>query len=468
MNERDVVVIGGGPAGYVAAIRSAQLGAKVALVEEAKPGGVCINHGCIPTKFLLHNLGLYKAVNSGGMLADGTNIIKIDYAVLQARKNEIIAAGVAGIQGLLKSNGVQLVKARGRLLSPKQVETTSVSGEKDTIQARKIIIASGSKSARLPIPGSEAPDIMGHKELLELDRIPESLAIIGGGVVGVEMAAILNSLGCKVTILEMLPRILPNQDPELVSVLENALREDGILVRCGVKVEKIADTGGGKAVTFNNGKESESMEFSRVAVCVGQKPNVEGLGLAECGVVIERGRVRTDEKMQTSVPDIYAAGDVVGGAMLAHVAFAQGKAAAENALGKNSRMDYKAVPQCIFTSPEIASVGLTEEAARAQGFTTKVGRFPFAASSAAAVRGDTRGLVKIVADKEYGQVLGVHITGPDAGSMIAEATLAVKLEATLDVLIETMHAHPGLSESLWEAALDVSGEAVHFPPKRQR
>ena len=282
-----------------------------------------------------------------------------------------------------------------------------------------------------------------------------------------EMATILNRLGCKVIIVEMMSRILPAQDAELVLVLDSALKEDGVQVYCGARVERIEDTDAGKVVIFSIGEKLNKLEAEHVAVCVGQRPNIEVPGLSKYGIAVDKGRIQADERMQTSAPGIYAAGDVVGGAMLAHVAFTQGRIAAENAVGKTATIDYQAVPQCIFTSPELASVGLTEEAAVARGYQIQVGRFPFSASSMAAILGETRGLVKIITEKEYGQILGVHIIGPGASSLVAEATLAIKQELTSQEIIETMHAHPTLSEALWEAALDVTGETIHFPSRHR-
>jgi dihydrolipoamide dehydrogenase len=467
MKNPDVAVIGGGPAGYVAAIRAAQLGAAVTLVEEDKLGGTCINWGCIPTKFLLHNVDLCRAINLAGKSGIATPGVQLNGPALQARKNEIVTSGVAGIRGLLRSAGVEVRGGRGRLAGPKTVEVQLAKGEKQIVAARKIILATGSKPARLPVPGAAGSDVINHVGLLSLSEAPESLVIIGGGVVGVEMATIFNRLGSKVTVIEMMPRLLPNVDAELVSVLHAALKEDGIEVHTGARVEKIEGNAGSKSVVFSADGNAKNVNARRVAVCVGQKPNLDNLGLAECGVVVEGGRIKTGLGMQTSVEGIYAAGDVVGGAMLAHVAFAQGRTAAENAMGKGATFDGKAVPQCIYTSPEIASVGLTEEAALARGYQTRVGRFPFSANSMAAIMSDTRGFVKVVADRDYGQVLGVHIVGGGASSLIAEATLAVRLEMTTDELIQTVHAHPSLSEALFEAVLDVTGAAMHFPGKRK-
>jgi len=291
--------------------------------------------------------------------------------------------------------------------------------------------------------------------------------MIGGGVVGVEMATILAKLGCKVSIVEMMPHILPAQDAELASILSDALKKDGVEIYCGTRVSRIEDVKGGKLAILSEGEEEQKLEAEAVAVSVGQKPNVEGLGLDECGVVIDKGRVQANERMETNVPNIYAAGDIIGGMMLAYVSYAEGKVAAENAMGRDSEIDYQAIPQCIFTLPEMASVGLTEEEAIAQGYEIRIGRFPFLGNSMATILGERRGLVKIITEQKYGQILGVHIIGPRATSLIPEAALAIKLEVTPKEIVATMHAHPTLSEAVWEAALDVTGETIHFPSRNK-
>ena len=462
MEERDTVVVGSGPAGYVAAIRASQLGGKVILVEGKKLGGICFNTGCIPTKFLLHSAEIYQSIKTAEQYGISVAGVNFDLSKMQAHKNRVISTLVSGVESLLAGNNIEVISGRAKLTQSKQVEIDSGRGKKQVIQAKKVIIATGSKPIVLPIPGADSPDIMDTESILNLNYLPKSLVMIGGGVVGVEMATILAKLGCRVSIVEMMPHILPTQDAELASILEGIFREEGVQICCGAPVSRIEDVEGGKLVILSKGEAEQKLVAEAVAIAVGQKPNIEGLGLAECGVVINNGRIQTNERMQTSMPDIYAAGDVVGGMMLAHVAIAEGMVAAENAMGINSTIDYQAIPQCIFTLPEVASVGFTEEEAVAQGHQIRIGRFPFAASGMAAILGEQRGLVKIITEQKYDQILGVHIIGPRATSLIPEAVLAMKLEATPKEIVATLHAHPTLSETLWESALDVTGETIHL------
>ncbi|MFC2038422.1 dihydrolipoyl dehydrogenase [Chloroflexota bacterium] len=468
MSEKDLVVIGGGPAGYVAALRASQLGAGVTLVEENKLGGVCLNRGCIPTKFLLHATDVYKSMKNSEEYGIEVTGVAMDITKLQQRKTKMISNLVSGVGHLLTSASVEVINGRARLTSPGNIEIDTGQAEKQSLQAKNIIIATGGRSAAVPIPGADSPDIMNYEDLLNLDHVPESMIIIGGGVIGVEMATVLNQIDCKVTIIEMMPRIIPTQDAEMVSVIDGALKADGVNIYCGARVESIESAGDNKKVVFSVDGQTQTIEAESVAITTGQKPNIEGLGLEECRVDVNGGRIVTDESMRTNVPGIYAAGDVTGGMMLAHIGFAEGRIAAENALGQDSAMDYSAVPQCIFTSPEIASVGLSEEESLAQGYQIEIGRFPFAASGMASILGETRGLVKIITEKQYSRIIGVHIAGPSASGLIAEAALAMKMELTPQEIVETIHAHPTLSETFWESALDVTGESLHFPSKNRR
>ncbi len=468
MEEREIVIIGGGPAGYVAAIRASQLGGKVTLVEEKKLGGICLNHGCIPTKFLLRSVGTYQSIKNAEQYGISVSGVNLDLSKMQARKNRVISTLASGIKSLLVRGNVEVISGRAKLTPSKQVEIDSGQEKKQTIQAEKVIIATGAKPIALPIPGADSPDIMDDESILDLNYLPKSLVMIGGGVIGVEMVSILAKLGCSVSIVEMMPHILPTQDAELASILGDALKEDGVKIYCGTQASRIDDTDGGKLVVLSDGNKAEQkIEAEAVAVAIGYKPNIEGLGLDECGVVINNGGIQTDERMQASVPDIYAAGDVVGGMMLAYVAINEGIVAAENAGGMSAKIDYQAVPQCIFTLPPVASVGLTEEEAVAQGYKIRIGRFPFAANGMAAILGEQIGLVKIITEQNYGRILGVHIIGSHAPCLIAEAVLAIKLESTHEDIIATMHAHPSLSETIWEAALDVSGKAIHFSSRNR-
>lgn len=464
MEKSDIVVVGGGLAGYVAAIRASQLGGKVILVEEKKLGGTCLNAGCIPTKFLLHSVESYQLIKTAERYGIRVAGVDFDLSEMQARKTEVISTLVSGVEILLAANNVEIINGRAKLTQSKQVEVDLGQGKKQVLQANKVIIATGSKPITLPVPGADSPDIMDTESMLNLNHLPQSVVMIGGGVIGVEMATILAKLGCKVSVVEMMPHLIPTQDTEIASILEDALKEDGVDIYCEARVSRIEGIEGNKLVIVE-GKAEQKLEAEAVAVCVGQRPNIEGLGLNECGVVTDKGRIQINERMQTSVPDIYAVGDVVGGMMLANVAVAEGTTAAKNAMGTDSTIDYKVIPQCIFTLPEVASVGLTEEEAVAQGYQVRIGRSSFVANGMAAILGEQRGLVKIITEQEYGQILGVHIIGPRASSLISEAALAVKLEVTPQDIAATVHPHPTLSEALWESALDVTGEAIHFPPE---
>ena len=468
MEARELVIIGGGPAGYVAAIRAAQLGGKVTLIEEDRLGGTCLNHGCIPSKSLLHSVELYESIKNAGQYGITTTGVSVDLAKMMARKNTVISTLVSGVQGLLKGNGVEVINGRARLRPSRQVEITDGQGQEQVLQAKKMIIATGARPITLPIPGADSPrGIIGAEDVLDMERVPKSLLMIGGGVIGVEMATILAKLGSKVTIVEMLPHILPLEDVEITAVVGKSLKEDGVEIYESAKVSAIEDAAGGKTVTVVTSEGEKKLVAEVVAIGVGYRPNLDGLGLEEAGVVVEKGAIKVNESMATSVPNIYAAGDAVGGMMLAYVAMEEGVVAAENALGKDTTIDYQAVPRCVFTLPELAGVGLTEADARAREYQVQTGKFPFAANGMAIIKGERRGLVKIVTDQKYGQILGVHIVGPQATELIAEATLAMKLDVTPQEIIATIHSHPSLSEAFREAALDVSGETIHFLPSKR-
>jgi len=468
LEERDLVIIGGGPAGYVAAIRAAQLGGKVTLIEYDALGGTCLNRGCVPSKTLLHSVELYQQMKDAeqyGLKATG---VSADLAKMMARKKTVISTHVSGVQSLLNANKVEVIKGRAKLASPSQVEIAAEQGQKQTIRVKKVILATGAKPITLPISGADSPSgIINAESILKLDSIPKSMVVIGGGVIGVEMATILAKLECKVSVVEMLPHILPLEDAELTSILAQALKDDGIELYEGAKVSQIEDAEGGKSVTISAGETEKKLAAEVVAIAVGYRPNVEDIGLEETGVAVSKGGIQVNEHMETSVPNIYAAGDATGGIMLAYVAMEEGIIAAENALGRDATMNYQAVPKCTFSLPELASVGLTEEEATAQGHQVQVGRFPFAANSMATILGERRGLVKIISEPKYGQILGVHIIGPRATELIAEATLAMKLDITPQEIVATIHSHPSLSEALREAALDVTGETIHYPSRNR-
>jgi len=456
----DVVVIGGGPGGYVAALRAAQLGATTAIVEKDRLGGTCVVRGCIPTKALLQSSELYSLARAGatfGLLADN---VGFDWPVAQKRKTAVVDQLVKGVEGLLKAGGVTSIKGSARLAGQGTVE---VSG--DRFQAKDIIIATGSAVARLPLPGAELT--IDSDQILELREIPQRLAVIGGGVVGMEFAAMFAALGSKVTVLEMLPQVLPMVDADLVAAYLKHLTKLGGTVHTDSKVAEVVKSKEALQVRFSSGGEGGSVEADQVLFAVGRVPYTQGLDAEKAGVKLERGRVVVDPQLRTTAQGVWAIGDVIGGIMLAHVASYEGVCAVENIAGHANRTpDYHAAPNCVYTDPEIAHVGLGEKEAKASGLEVRIGKFPFSASGRAVTLGQTEGFVKTVSDARTGKLLGAHIIGPRATDLIAEATLAIQNGLTLEQIDLTIHAHPTLPESLMEAALAAQGRAIHITNRR--
>src|SRR6184192_1546389 len=456
----DVVVIGGGPGGYVAALRAAQLGARTAIVEKDRMGGTCLVRGCIPTKALLQSSELYTMARDGaafGLVADN---VGFDWAAAQKRKGSVVDQLVKGVEGLLKAGGVTSYKGGARLAGKGVVEVAG-----DRLQAKDIVIATGSAVARIPLPGAELT--IDSDQILELKDVPRRLAVIGGGVVGMEFAAMFAALGSKVTVLEMLPQVLAMVDADLVAVYSKHLSKVGGEIHTDSKVSEVVKRNGALQVRFSTGGEGGAVDADQVLLAVGRTPYTQGLDAEKAGVKLDRGRIVVDDHLRTSADGVWAIGDVIGGIMLAHVASYEGVCAVENIAGHGDRVpDYHAAPNCVYTDPEIAHVGLGEKEAKEKGISVKVGKFPFAAAGRALTLGQTEGFVKVIADAESGKLLGAHIIGPRATDLIAEATLAVQNGLTLEQLDLTIHAHPTLPESLMEAALAAQGRAIHIANRR--
>ena len=470
MDPVDVCIIGAGPGGYVAAIRAAQLGMKTALVERDELGGVCLNRGCIPTKALLRTADLLTAFQHAADWGIHAENVRLDYPAVARRRDTVVRNLRQGVAGLLKSQGVQVLNGRGRLSGPGRVEVT-VDGASQTVEARNVVVATGSKPAIPPIPGAQSQElVITSDDALELKELPRSIVVIGGGAVGAEWADIFHAFGCEATILEMMPTLVPNEDEEIGKQLGRLFAKRGIKVLTGAKVLAIEAGGDGGAVVRYTGADGQETTIAgeRVLMGVGRAPLTADLGLEQMGVRLDRGWIPVDDALRTNATGIYAIGDVTRHQLLAHVASHQGVVAVERMAGHDRRINYDQVPACTFTHPEVASVGLTEARAREAGHRVQVGRFPLAALGRAQTYGETEGLVKIVADERYGEILGVHILGAAASDMIAEATMAIHLEATVDDFVDTIHAHPTWPEATAEAALAANGLALHVLKPRER
>lgn len=457
-----LVIVGGGPGGYVAAIRAAQLGAEVTLIEKEKVGGTCLNVGCIPTKVLAHTSDLLEELKEAKKIGiDIEGGAKVNWSKLQNRKNYVIKRLVSGVSGLLTANKVKVINGTGKLQADNVVLAVKEDGTTEEIKYDKLVIASGSRTFIPPIEGKELTGVIDSTGALNLDKVPSSLVVIGGGVIGIELANIFNSMGCKVTVIEMMQHILPPIDREISEMLKNKLIKDGIEIHTNHKVTKIEESSEGLKVSFS-GEKDLVVNAEKVLIAVGRTANIKDLNLEAVGIKTERNYIVVNDKMETNIKNIYAIGDCTGKNMLAHVASDQGIVAVENIMGKNKEMDYKTVPACVYTKPELATVGLTEEQAKEKGIDYKVGKFPLIANGKSLIMNETTGIIKVISDKKYDEILGVHILGSRATDLIAEAALALRLEATTEEIITTVHAHPTVGEAMKEAVLAVNKEAIHI------
>jgi dihydrolipoamide dehydrogenase len=460
----DLIVIGGGPGGYVAAIRAAQLGAKTLLIEKDRLGGTCLNRGCIPTKTMLADAKLYNDAKFSSVLK--MKDLQIDMKQLLARKNEVVKRMTMGVQFLIRNNGITLSQGKAKFIDRRTIEVEEEKG-RGLFESQRIIIATGSVSAQIPNVDIDGKVILTSTEMLEITSIPKELIVIGGGVIGMEFACLFNSLGSKVTVIEMLPEIISTEDEEMIRGLTTLLKKRNIQIYTDTKVKEAKVKRGRSEVTVVN-KEGKEVLFKseKALVAVGRSPYTEGLGLEKIGIAFNGKFIKVNEKMETNIPGIYAIGDVTGRQMLAHKASAEGIAAAENALGRKNHVDYSKIPNCIYTFPEVASIGLTQRQAKEKGLQVRIGRFPFESNGRALATRDSEGFVKVIADMDLGQVVGVHILGDHATNMIGGPVLAMALEMTVEEMGKTVQAHPTLNEALAEAALDAMKEAIHLPKKK--
>jgi len=457
LEQKDVVVIGGGPGGYVAAIHAAHLGAEVALIEKDRLGGTCLNRGCIPTKALVRSTEVFLEAKRADEFGVEIGSVKANLPQIMARKKKVVDTAVSGVEQLIKVNRVSLHYGTGRLVSPRLVKVNTTE-----IRAKKIIVATGSKSTVLPVDGLGLPGVITTDDILELEELPESLVVIGGSHVGVEFASIFNALGTKVTIVKRRPLLLEPVDGEIGRRFAQLLPRQGIRVITGAAVKAILRDGSLLRVVWDTPEGEQGVNGQMVLMATGRQPYSEGLGWSELGLKMEGGAIAVNEYLETNIEGIHAIGDVLGRHMSAHVASYEGEIATENALGRRRQADYRAVPTCVFTYPEIAGVGITEQDARDSNTPHKVSKFPFAACGRAIAMGETVGMVKIICHAHDGKVLGVHIMGPHAGDLIAEGALAIQLGATARDLAHTIHAHPTLPEAVRETAMGLLDGAIHF------
>ncbi len=462
-NEYDLIVIGAGPGGYVCAIRASQLGLKAAIVDREWLGGVCLNVGCIPSKSLLANAAVAEMLQRGKEFGFTADNIKLDYAVAVKRSRAVAERLVKGVGGLMKKNKIDVHMGTALLKSATEVEVTDKEGKAQTLTAKNIVIATGTRPAPPAAFNVDGQKVVTYKEAILQETRPASAVIIGGGALGVEFATVWNAYGAQVTVVEMLPTLVPREDADLGTELARQFGKAGIKVKVGTKVDKIDASGGAVKVTVTGPQGTETLEAEQALVAIGFRPNSENLGLEAAGVKLDRGFVQIDDQMRTSVPTIYAIGDVTGKTGWAHTASAQGVVAAEVMAGHATvTLDYAFMPSAVYSHPQVASFGLSEQAAKDQGYEVKVARFPFIANGKALGLADYQGFVKIVTDAKYGEILGAHMIGPEVTELLPELTLAHNMELTAEEIARNVHAHPSLSETLMEAAHGLVGGYINI------
>jgi dihydrolipoamide dehydrogenase len=460
----DLIVIGSGPGGYVAAIRASQLGLKTAIIEREHLGGICLNWGCIPTKSLLKSAQVYRYFTHAadyGVTLEGT--ARPDYAAIVARSRGVAEGMSKGIQFLLQKNKIDVIRGSGKLAGKGSVAVTDAEGKTSTVTAANIILATGARSRQLPHLPIDGKKIIGYRQALALPQQPKTMLVVGSGAIGSELAFFYQSIGTQVTLVEFMPQIVPLEDEEVAKQLERSFKKTGMKVMVSSTVESVDTSGKGCAVTIKTAKGAETQQVDIVLSAVGIAPNIENIGLEEVGIETEKVRVKVDTRYQTNVAGVFAIGDIIATPALAHVASAEGIACVEYITGLNPEpVNYKNIPGCTYTTPEVASVGMTEKAAKEAGYSIKVGKFPYTASGKASAAGAKDGFVKLIFDEEYGELLGAHLIGENVTEMLAELVVARNLETTGHELIKSIHPHPTMSEAIMEAAAAAYGEVIHI------
>ncbi|HAW52673.1 MAG TPA: dihydrolipoyl dehydrogenase [Flavobacteriales bacterium] len=458
----DVVVLGTGPGGYVAAIRSSQLGLKTAVIERESLGGICLNWGCIPTKALLKSAQVFEYINHAGEFGINVGEAKADFSGMVKRSREVAEGMSKGVQFLMKKNKIDVIEGFGKITGKGKVEVDN-KGAKQVVEGKNIIVATGARSVNLPFMSQDGKKIIGYREAMTLPKQPKKMVVVGSGAIGSEFAYFYNSIGTEVTIIELLPNIVPIEDEEVSKQLERSFKKSGIKVLTNAQVESVDTSGSGCKVSVKTKKGTEEIECDVVLSAVGITANIEGIGLEEMGVITDKGKIIVNEFFQTNIPGIFSIGDCIPGPALAHVASAEGIICVEKIAGQNPEpLDYGNIPGCTYTSPEVASVGMTEQKAIEKGIEIKVGKFPFSASGKASAAGHKDGFVKLIFDAKYGELLGAHMIGYNVTEMIAEIVAIRKLETTGHMLIKTVHPHPTMSEAVMEAAAAAYGEVIHL------